>query len=153
MLSGTCSETPTIPTEMGFFDLFIVNVTRRGQTTFMHFIAEGDNNTVAEIIKENEDTLAEILKENEATEQMVNGRLCNGLTPLFFAVTFGRPEISQLLIDHSADASHVKPKPDLNALMMLAMGYDMNKDDAEHMDTAHYKECLKVLKEAGCDKG
>ena len=34
---------------------------------------------------------------------------------------------------------------------MLAVGNTNNKVDAENMDSAKYKECIKILKETGWD--
>ena len=58
---------------------------------FMQFIAEGKTDILAEILN-------------------VNGQLYNGLTPLSFATTRGRPETCQLLKDHRADTSSVFPE-------------------------------------------
>lgn len=122
-------------------DIFIVDLTRRAQTSFMQFIAEGNKNVLEEILKEAETD----------SEKMMKTRLYNGLTPLFFAATFGHSEVCKLFIDNKADASFVMPESEMTALMTLAIGYIKNKDDSESIDTANYKECIKILKDAGCD--
>lgn len=119
-------------------DVAILIYARRGMSCFMWAISEGNKEGCSSVLEQNG---ADVLK----------ARFHNGLNALTFAATFGHAHIVKLFLENGADAKWLLPGPELTTMMILAIGYMKNKDDEDVMAKADYKECAKLLKNAGCD--